>query len=614
MTGAAMLRRLANWGLLCLVNCIAEYLDLEELCHALILCYGSVMLSDLDGKTLKRIITYNCEKLSDIRDTSECFYRRFRQPLLDICTAKTIHLNQFVLDPIGSIDSWRALTPRELLCNYQNSLDLISEPNQASGKWKFDIFHSINSKNCVKFNPIYPVVLISTANVHSRNKGPEGNFVVLRLPGKQRNEKGQIVYIRNFVESSTTNMMISHCNWSPNGLFLSVCDRYELGPSIMRFFRFYDKKSSLREIKNLSITLPDQVITHSNPWFDSSTAMITIEKIETCKKGFMKVKKINFSKNNSSYTTEIFNSQPIFYCKPPQYSMKWARMFIPIQNGIHYIYAGICDTENHHHDMICFNTTDKTDYFIKKFYVPGIIVELVSMPKENVLVVLFGNSKHHRVVYEPNLNCLEQKYSCPYCPVKVDSYETRAEIDSDDPDAEPDDPKDVHLCYASIYRSNKWLTTFKVMEINTKTWRSKILESTVMLPLNAFEVYECDDIGQNRMDRLAVNTVMTVSKDFVTICLTPLHNQNVNCNTYHLNRKVKGLILNKKGCGKLPAVHVSGYTTRVNQWRRHEQDLKFFLYDSAGPKERKKLKRIIVPSYNSGVNFQLKECKKRKID
>ena len=87
-----------------------------------------------------------------------------------------------------------------------------------------------------------------------------------------------------------------------------------------------------------------------------------------------------------------------------------------------------------------------------------------------------------------------------------------------------------------------------------------------------------------------------------------------NCNTYHLNRKVKGLILNKKGCGKLPAVHVSGYTTRVNQWRRHEQDLKFFLYDSAGPKERKKLKRIIVPSYNSGVNFQLKECKKRKID
>jgi hypothetical protein len=45
----------------------------------------------------------------------------------------------------------------------------------------------------------------------------------------------------------------------------------------------------------------------------------------------MKVKKINFSKNNSSYTTEIFNSQPIFYCKPPQYSMNWARMFIPFK-------------------------------------------------------------------------------------------------------------------------------------------------------------------------------------------------------------------------------------------------------------------------------------------
>ena len=53
--------------------------------------------------------------------------------------------------------------------------------------------------------------------------------------------------------------------------------------------------------------------------------------------------------------------------------------------------------------------------------------------EENVLVVLFGASKHHRVVYEPNLNFLEKKYSCPYCPVKVDTFETRAEIDSDDP-------------------------------------------------------------------------------------------------------------------------------------------------------------------------------------
>jgi hypothetical protein len=143
------------------------------------------------------------------------------------------------------------------------------------------------------------------------------------------------------------------------------------------------------------------------------------------------------------------------------------------------------------------------------------------------------------------------------------------------------------------------------MEINVKTWNFKILESQLLLPINSFNFFNCENLSSERLKYMSLNQLLSVSKNFITV---KIPNTNRIC---HVNRKLNGFIISSKHDARIPACHISGYTS-IGSARWFNDYLKFYLFDSASYQERKKLKRSLIPCYNSGVNYQPRNPKKRK--
>ena len=623
MVGSTMLRKLRGFGFLCLLNTIVQYLNIEELAYALILCYGSVVMNDFSLKTLKCVIKRNSQKWTQNKKNLMDYYLTYKlNSITDVLTGETKTLKQ-ITDPDLNAISWRELTPRELLENYQTSVNLFTNPH-SKADWKFDTFLVKPGIKAAYFNPKYPIALLHTENANS-HRGPEADFVVIRLPGKIRNEKGQIMYKRTFIETSGGSRMISRFHWSPNGLYLSVFDHYDQGPSVFRFFRFYDKKSSMREIKNLTVLVNALALVYSNPWSDDCTAMINLSHdFESPRKSTITIKVIKFSSHHNTYETKLIHQD--FSYEPCSFGgIWWERLFAPIQNGEHFLTVGKCERREHHHDIMVIKSFNKRNQdFFKKIFIPGIVFEFVSVPKEDLIVVMFGSSKHYQqsfVYWHPPLYIDAEPDDCPIIAIptkkckfagrnsKLD-YTNTNDNDSDSEieiidDEKEVNPYDCHLCYVSLYKQCDLFSSFQFMEINVKTWNFKILESQVLLPINSFNFFNCENLSSERLKYMSLNQLLSVSKNFITV---KIPNTNRIC---HVNRKLNGFIISSKHDARIPACHISGYTS-IGSARWFNDYLKFYLFDSASYQERKKLKRSLIPCYNSGVNYQPRNPKKRK--
>lgn len=515
MAAAWIVDRCFLTGLATVLDQIAEHLDLEELCWL----FATTQVASwtwLSSRVMRKAVADFGKKISGHQQEywDEMFsdFEEVDPP------AGRQDLTSFIRLPYPTSDS--VLDAAEIVySNPLDALELVQDALDLSsrdvGKYKereyidcLELGHYLPtaSRFRTEFNPKYPVYAIA-------EDSPTGNslcFTVANLPGKDRSFRGQIVYKSSALEPGLKGKSgLCVTSWSTEGTHLAVFFRRSSATLLIKFYRYYSSKNTLRQIAGVGLEVDLLYLGAAGrlSWLDDCTFIYPGYKANSEILN-QQLRYLRFSKNRKEVLDRAVGRERFSCFKGYLGAAGDGKTFFTVQG---------CDVKDHFHDIIQFHLLreeedEPTVETVRQLFVPGYIaccdVRHVHQTETKAYFAVRG-PRHKLMRFSEIASRGQGQHSDKKCPM-ICSFLT----------GEPFN----HHC--DSYRK---LRVLRILEVDLVDWTHRFLPARI--PGCGWTLSEtCDKYELRRIEGSGMRTSLEVSENFVSL-------QTDDRRTIHVSRK-----------------------------------------------------------------------------
>lgn len=572
-------------GLFVVIDMIADHLELEELCwvfdtatFAQWTCLSSKILKNATWAFAKKIVCHQRDYWDDMFSDYGPLPHGQR---FDFTSA--VGLDYPVEEKALDWQEVASAKPASVLRLLQDSLDLISS---AAGKFKERLYidcldlgplkQSVNRMR-TNFNPVHSIYTVTEQSILGASLG----FVAANLPGKNRNSKGQIIYKASPLEPNLKHQA-GYCvtSWSPEGTHLAAFCKRTCSTLLIKFYRYYQAKNTLREITgvNIEVELFYFGSTGRASWIDDCTFLYPGYKAS--RDSHAQLHFIKFSKEKKEVIQRVFEFDEFSLFS----SFKGFTGAVPCENVFFAVRS--CEVFNHCHDIIQFyrlneNSKEETQKVVHEYLVPGYVAcyGISGILNDNKIYFLVRGPRHRLVQFEDPKS---EEPTASKCRVKA-TFAKKEILD--------------HHCSGS----RQTLRIFRLLEVDVSNWTTRFL--TPLIPGCGSTLTEiCDKYELTRLSDAGIRPSLEVSEKFVTL-------QTDDRRTIHVSREFNFWIPAAKYVQQTLHPKLSLYS-EFKKFSKHGLSLnKFYLRRCPEACRKKKKNSSCVHLYTNRVQYKTKIIK-----